>query len=593
MFRVRAAASRVCTVSTAVAGAAAAVIAGLAGPATAVTGVPSGTTPVAVSAGNDTSPVDAALPVSGAISGTVTIAGTSTPTYAAVVVYDKVTHALHSASSDPSGAYKVKNLRTGDYYVCAYTFTTSPSAPLGLVGRCVGSNGQYRGTGVTAGASTVHVTAGDLHSGVDLALPKAGAISGVVKSAAHKKAVKSVSVIAYLSGKPIGVGYTAGDGSYSIANLAPGAYKVCFAPNSATGGGVATGYLPQCFRSVAWSGTTIPTRAATVNVKAAQTQKNVNALLASGGSISGVIRSTSGKHPAVQNSTVTVYSGVRAVSYVRSSNTGAYHVGGLPNGTYTVCAIGGSLPKSAATFAGRCYKNVAWNGGRPGRGTTGVATHLGRDHGGVNLSLPPRVKRFGAIAGTVTYQGQPMAEVTVTARSSSGGTVGSTTTRSDGTYRINNLPPASPGYEVCFDTGNATISATPPADGFASQCYHGVGWTGGETTPPSNGAKVSVVAGGVHQHIDAAVVDGGAISGTITKAGGGALAFVYVYVLNAKHQLARSGYASYDGTYSVKNLTPGSYTVCFDGSYAYDPHDSDPNGFLNQCYNGKDWPGSI
>jgi large repetitive protein len=592
MFKARAAASKAVLVSTAVAGATVALIASFADPAAAVTGVPAGTTPVAVSAGNTASPINAALPVSGAISGTITIAGTSTPTYAAVIAYDKTTHALHAASSDPSGAYKVKNLRTGDYYVCAYTFSTSPSAPLGLVGRCLGSSGQYRGTGVTAGATAVHVTTGNLHSGVNLALPKAGAISGVVKSAAHKKAVANVSVIAYTGGKPIGFGYTKSDGSYSIANLAPGAYKVCFSTSQATGGGVASGYLPQCFRNVAWSGATLPSRATTVTVKSAQNAKNVNALLASGGSISGVIRSASGSHPAVQNSSVAVFSGTRAVSYVSSSNAGAFRVNGLPTGTYTVCAIRGSLPKSTTTFAGRCYKNVAWTGGKPGRGTTGVATKVGSNHGGVNLSLPPRVIRYGAIAGTVTYQGQPVSQVTVSARNAAGGTVGSTVTAADGTYRINNLPAASPGYEVCFDTNNATASNIP-TDGFANQCYHGVAWAGLDTTAPSNGAKVAVVAGAVHQHIDAALTDGGAIAGTITKAGGGALGFVYVYVLNAKHELARTTYASYDGSYTVKNLTPGSYTVCFDASYAYDPSDPNPNGFLNQCYNGKDWPGSI
>ena len=106
----------------------------------------------------------------------------------------------------------------------------------------------------TTGATTVPVTAGSTHTGVDVSLAAAGAVSGTVTDTAAHPLV-GVEVEVFNAGlTQIGTAYTAANGTYTVGGLAAGTYDVCFDGTTATGGSSTTGYLDQCYNDVAWDG---------------------------------------------------------------------------------------------------------------------------------------------------------------------------------------------------------------------------------------------------------------------------------------------------------------------------------------------------
>src|SRR6476469_9170371 len=281
---------RIIKFSATAAALAAVALAGI-GTAEAVTDVPSGTAPVSVAAGGNHTGIDAGMHPAGAIGGTVTSAHTGQGiTTAAVTAINAANHRTSAAYTDSSGAFTVKGLRAGNYYLCTTTYATGSS--YGYVNRCYGSTAQFNGSTPSAGATAIHVNNGQLVSPKNLALPDAGGITGHVRSVAGNKPVGNVIAFVYKGSTVMGYGFDPSSGSsvgtYKVSGLAPGTgYRVCFSTRTATGGGSATGYLPQCFKRVAWTGATVPSSAASLKVTAGQATANVDALLSSAGAISG------------------------------------------------------------------------------------------------------------------------------------------------------------------------------------------------------------------------------------------------------------------------------------------------------------------
>ena len=146
---------------------------------------------------------------------------------------------------------------------------------------------------------------------------------------------------------------------------------------------------------------------------------------------------------------------------------------------------------------------------------------------------------------------------------------------------------ANSNYTVCFDGSNAT--GGPSATGYAPQCFSGIAYDG--SYPPPAGTAVAVTAGTTTSGINAALLVGGAISGTVTAASDGVgLGNVYVAIFSGANQIAY-GWTAGDGTYTIAGLPPSSnYLVCFNGSSA--TGGSSAIGYLDQCYNGVTWDGS-
>lgn len=189
---------------------------------------------------------------------------------------------------------------------------------------------------------------------------------------------------------------------------------------------------------------------------------------------------------------VPVYSGTSAAN-------GTYTIPVAANGVgYYVCF---TPPDS---FDGECYLNQAGFFPFPNPfgfvqvpfGATlvkvGTLQHVtGIDDDAVDPTVTPP-DEVGSISGTVTETlvGARLRGVRVSAFNASGGIVSQDLTATDGTYRLDNILPAT-NYRVCFDgttgSGGVTLHA------YVRKCYANVTWSGGAA--PIGATHVAVSSG--------------------------------------------------------------------------------------------------
>ena len=223
-------------------------------------GVPSGATPVPVTAGRLTPAVDAALIAAGGITGTVTAAaGGAGLSNVRVGVFGTSPYADWLATTGPDGTYRVTGLDLlADGYVICFDASDARggSSGGGYFSQC------YRGVpwdpslndGYPPDDGTpVPVTAGRLTPAVDAALDAAGGITGTVTAAPGGTRLSHVSVQVFNAcGDPAGQAFTGADGTYRVTGLpsaAPG-YSVCFDASDVTGGNSRHSYANQCYQGV-------------------------------------------------------------------------------------------------------------------------------------------------------------------------------------------------------------------------------------------------------------------------------------------------------------------------------------------------------
>jgi hypothetical protein len=187
------------------------------------------------------------LPLSGAVSGTVTGGTTAAPVAGVCVEATRKTGrgAPGLAVTDGQGQYTMTGLAAG-----SYTILFAPDCAAGLGGfRPQWFNGQQS----EAQATPVGVGPGSTHAGVDATLTGDGGMSGTVQVSGSP--VGGVCVIAYpASGtqRPA-LAETAANGTYTIADLAPGSYHVEF-----KAGCGASAYTTQWYNGVASKGAATP-----------------------------------------------------------------------------------------------------------------------------------------------------------------------------------------------------------------------------------------------------------------------------------------------------------------------------------------------
>ncbi len=567
----------------------------LGGLAAADAALPKGAKAVSVAAGGTHTGIDGNLPASGAITGKITIKGSSNPV-ANLQVYaidSKGSTVGFPASTDSSGNYALYGLDSGKYRVCVFSppFLTGADDPFGVVPECAGSNIVASGFQVTKGAKVFNVTRGHATT-ANFALPKAGGISGAEKDAGGHS-LPSLSVNVFRNGKTIGSLASNSAGKYQVNGLPAGSgYTVCFGTLFTSGGPSKTGYLSQCWKNTPWTESSKPPAGANkVTVKAGKDTKNINSSLHPAAAVAGKIVSAVG-HKPIQESSIEVFKGTSFVGGSSSKSNGTYRVIGVPSGKVMVCAIGGALSASSSShFGGRCFKNAKWQGALPPSSATKVSTKAGKTHGNVNIALPAVAgEKFGAIAGKLTGPGGvaiKQAQVQVFHGKSE---IGSVETSATGTYLAKGLP-AGTGYAVCFNTnGAAPHSGSVPATGYSNVCYKNVKWDAGKL--PSGVNTVAVKTGKTTKGVNASVGNGGAIAGTVKLAGGAGSFGVTVEVFS-KGVEVRSGSTDSSGNYTVTGLTamsPG-YIVCFDAGFVnFAP--SNNLGYLDQCWQNKAWDGN-
>lgn len=184
----------------------------------------------------------------------------------------------------------------------------------------VASVSNWSDTSITASVPTT-ATSGDLVVSISgqpsnalaftVLIP--GTMSGTVTRATGGSAVSGASVQAVLTGVVKGTATTAGNGSYTIADLDPGSYDVRV---------FATGLSPELR-----SGQSVTSQANTT----------VDVQMYAPGNVSGRVTQTDGTTP-IAGAAVAVYSGATQKGTTNTNGTGDYSIANLHPGAYTVQA---------------------------------------------------------------------------------------------------------------------------------------------------------------------------------------------------------------------------------------------------------------
>jgi hypothetical protein len=190
-------------------------------------------TPVSVPAGEEVSGINARLTVGATIEGRVTEEESGAPPTARVLVqvYDEADKYVASVVVQADGSYSVGSLAPGTYKV-------------GFEGLPPGEGYEptfFEGSSL-ASARLVHVTAGQPTTGIDAEIKRTtGSIAGSITNAGGQGI--GAQVVAYDEhGDAIAQTSATADGSYAIAGLLPGFYRLCFS---------ASGYASACYGGAA------------------------------------------------------------------------------------------------------------------------------------------------------------------------------------------------------------------------------------------------------------------------------------------------------------------------------------------------------
>ncbi|WP_460455335.1 beta strand repeat-containing protein [Arthrobacter bambusae] len=466
-------------------------------------------TAVTVTTGQDVTGINATLVKGATISGTITApAGVN---LTSVYVYASTVGSTSGSTYNPVGAdgtYKITGLPAGNYNV---QFTGNS-----------GALGQwYQNATTQATATAVTVTTGQDVTGINATLVKGATISGTITAPAG---VNLTSVYAYVT--PVGsTSSTASapvgaDGTYKITGLPAGNYNVQFS-------GYNSGALGQWYQNATTQAT-----ATAVTVTTGQDVTGINATLVKGATISGTITAPAGVNLTSVYVSVTPVGSTSGAASASVGADGTYKITGLPAGNYNVQFSGynsGALDQ--------WYQNAT-----TAATATAVTVTTSQDVTGINATLV----KGATISGTITAP----AGVNLTDTSVSASPVGSTSSTvsspvgADGTYKLIGLPAGN--YNVDFYN-----------DRTVDQWYK-------NASSAATATAVTVTAQQDVTGIDATLVKGATISGTITGVGTGG--YLPVTVQDEAGNPVKTGFPDYyssGGTYTINGLATGSYKIAF------------------------------
>lgn len=373
----------------------------------------------------------------------------------------------------------------------------------------------------TGGSSQPVVSPPGENSSVPMAAPgDPGTISGTVVSDATGDPIPNASVSVSTNG--IYFSAVANEsGEYLVTGVQSGSYRLYFS---------AQGYAGEYFDdSPTFSSATL------VGVSSGEGATGVDASLASGGSISGTVRDSSGLP-------------IEGVGVSASGTSTGYSAFTDENGEYLLTGLGADdfrVYFAKTGFASEYYEDA---------GTYQDATVISIDAGEVVSGVDAELEEPGQIAGRVLdYQGQPLAGTSV---SVSGSGFGLTQTASDGTYTLTGLKPGD-GYVVQFDGNSKNVT----------ELYD-------DASDVVDATPVSVRSGETTANIDAQLGEAYAIFGTVKDAATGQLITteglgVAFYPTDVDYSF---GDGVWDGEFSLSGLAPGSsfyvQVLDYNGVYA-------------------------
>lgn len=471
--------------------------------------------PVKLRAHKATPGINAVMQPTAQISGVVTGSDDRRIKDACAVVLASPNLAVGQATSNSSGAYRVTGLDPGTYRVLVLPACGGAS----VYGQAWYPRAQSWSTARAVPARLGHVT-----NGINVVVPKLGAISGVIRLGDKTGKPLGGICVGVVSTADISQGgfvTSRPNGTYSVEGLPAGSYQV----EANVGCGNNGNYAPASY----------PLPVLVVNGKVAS---SINLYLEPGGTLSGTVTDAATGEPL---------GGVCV-----SDNSGDFGVTNAA-GTYTIDQL--PAERTTVTFAGGCGNKGSYAPQYYDDQVTEEAAHqltitAGRVTGGINAAMLPGA----TISGRVTNSaGRPVSGVCIGTLPSDqtgydGALLGGNTwTNSAGSYAAANLAPGD--YTVAFFSG-----CLGPSNAAVLQ------WFKGQRTEDTAG-MVDASAGNQVAGIDAVVSPGGAIAGTVTSTAGQTIEFNCVTAINRlTGQL--SGFQSLTGdSFTVSSLAPGSYTV--------------------------------
>jgi hypothetical protein len=470
---------------------------------------------VQAAAGQDISGINATLVKGASISGKVIVpAGTDASQISVSAYRDGQTPTyVASAQVATNGTYRLVGLEAGTYKIGFSGYNTDALPRW------------YKGSETLESATPVAVTAGQDVSGIDATLPKGGTISGKVTVPAGVS-VSGISAVAFTGGADqthVSTSYVRGDGTYKIAGLPTGSYKIQFTGNN-------SGAVNQWY-----SNGSSADAAVSVAVTAGQDVTGINIALAKGATIAGKVTVPAGVDPS--NIGIHAETADAAAAYVAGSGVstdGSYKLVGLPAGSYKVRFAGNN-----SGAVDQWYSNATTAGT-----ATPVTLAASQDRTGVNATMVKGATISGQLTGLTEGSQYP-----VTVLDSAGKTVKEGYSNPGGTYSVTGLPTGS--YRVAFNRSSGYSLAE-------AQFYQNLP----ESSGVSSATPVAVTAGQSASGKDAKLAKGGSLSGTVTDKAKALLPNAVVQAFTADgSKVTRSATTDAQGKFSITGLTSGQYLL--------------------------------
>ncbi len=400
-----------------------------------------------------------------------------------------------------NGHYTLKGLATG-------------RVTIGFEPRCGGKSPGRASDNFRSAQQRVTVRAGRTRSGVNVALAPAAGISGVVTdSLGHP-----------VSGVCVQIGYndatsTGKNGTYVAVGIKPGKYTIAF-----TGGcGNAGSLAPQFYDHQQ-----DPDAAAIVTLAAGTITPRISAVMRSGGTITGLVTNRAGH----KLSDICVTAG--DFDDLEFTDAGRYLISNLTPGAYQ---LNFGCFSSEQKYANQWFRSQS----------SSEAANSVSVSADVTTTINARLSRAGSISGVVTDPaGHPLSNICPSVSNAASRSVpleSESESGSKGHYTITGLAPGR--YVIQFED----------CDGrFASEWYRG-------KASAASATVVRVRPGHVTSGINARLTTGGTISGVVTGPSGQPLRTVCVNASDAVNSTFGFATTSKTGSYTLKGLNTGSYTL--------------------------------
>ena len=477
-----------------------------------------------VTSGQAINNIDAQLAEGGIISGLVTDESSNGIEGISIYIYDLNNSYITNACTDSQGNYLLGGIFGGEYKIFfrdnEQNYVTE----------------WYNDKTSFEAADPITITVGQTTSNIDAQLIKGGIICGTVTDTVGTP-LENINVIAINSAKATSkIAHTDSLGQYVIQELPTGTYNICFSNNGQN-------YFDEWYNNK----TTFET-ADSLNVVAGQTIANINAQLEQGGRISGTVTDSSGNAIFF----VSVYIFDINNQYITGTFTksGGYYITEvLQAGNYKILFA----PPSGSTYIHEFYNDKNYF-----ETADPVMVTVGQTISNINAQLNEGV----VISGTVTSTtGTPLEDIRVEARTSANEIQKSVYTDSSGQYVIQELPAGT--YKIYFYNNG--------------QNYFSI-WYNNKTTYET-ADPLNPTAGQTIPNIDAQLVQGGSVSGTITDSLGNPIPLISIIIYDLNYQYFGSISTNSSGYYTIARLPTGNYKIFF--------IPPDDNEYLSEWYNDK------